>query len=176
MSYEDLLDSIETAQRDAGEQAVIAHLRSQGLIDSEPNQATAGAKPAHSAIDYEAIKEAGSYPQDMCHGAARAAGWWSKVPAGQTPADPLKFSNCLMLIVSELAEAMEGDRINLMDDHLPHRPMREVELADAVIRIFDCAGAYHMDLGQTIAQKLAYNANRADHKPEARAAAGGKTY
>lgn len=54
--------------------------------------------------------------------------------------------------------------------------MREVELADAVIRIFDLAGAYGMDLGGAIAEKLAYNAHRADHKPEARAAAGGKAY
>lgn len=49
MSYEDLLQNIQTAQRDAGEQAVIAHLRSQGLIDSEQNQPPAGTEPASSA-------------------------------------------------------------------------------------------------------------------------------
>jgi len=38
------------------------------------------------------------------------------------------------------------------------------------------AGALNLDLGGAIAEKLAYNAQRADHKPEARAAAGGKTY
>lgn len=32
-----------------------------------------------------------------------------------------------------------------MDDKLPHRPMIEVELADAVIRIFDMALAYPAD-------------------------------
>ena len=39
-----------------------------------------------------------------------------------------------MLTISEIAEAMEGERKNLMDDHLPHRKMAEVEIADAYIR------------------------------------------
>jgi NTP pyrophosphatase (non-canonical NTP hydrolase) len=54
--------------------------------------------------------------------------------------------------------------------------MREVELADAVIRIFDIAGAYGMDLGEAIAEKMAYNQSRLDHKIENRAQAGGKLY
>ncbi|XUM19805.1 hypothetical protein ACRAVF_19255 [Bradyrhizobium oligotrophicum S58] len=41
-----------------------------------------------------------------------------------------------MLIVSEIAEAMEGERKSLMDDHLPHRKMVEVELADTLILHF----------------------------------------
>jgi NTP pyrophosphatase (non-canonical NTP hydrolase) len=90
--------------------------------------------------------------------------------------NPYAFSNKLALIHSEISEAMEGDRKNLKDDKLPHRDMREVELADAVIRIFDLAGAYEMDLGGAIAEKMAFNATRPDHKPEARAADGGKTY
>ena len=109
---------------------------------------------------------------EKCHGAAVAAGWWTPERA----ANPFAFSNALMLAVSELAEAMEGDRKSIMDDHLPHRPMREVELADAVIRICDLAGAFGLDLGGAIAEKLAYNASRADHKPENRAKAGGKAY
>src|ERR1041384_7608282 len=69
----------------------------------------------------------------------------------------------LMLCVSELAEAMEGHRKDLMDDHLPHRPMFEVELADCLIRIFDLAGAHHLDLDGAFEEKMAYNAQRADH-------------
>ena len=65
---------------------------------------------------------------------------------------------------------------NLPDDKLPHRPMREVELADALIRICDLAGAYGMDLGGAVAEKLAYNAHRADHKVGNRQAEGGKSY
>lgn len=44
------------------------------------------------------------------------------------------------------AEAMEGERKGLMDDHLPHRPMAEVELADALIRLFDYAGGFALRL------------------------------
>ena len=111
-----------------------------------------------------------------CHEAAFNAGWWVKPDGTDVRDNPMNFSQKLMLIVSELAEAMEGDRKDLMDDKLPHRKMREVELADAVIRIFDTAGAYNMDLGGAIEEKLAFNAIRPDHKKEARAAAGGKSY
>ena len=71
---------------------------------------------------------------------------------------------------------MEGDRKNLMDDHLPHRKMIEVELADAVIRIGDLAGKLGLDLGGAIDEKLVYNRNRADHKKENRLQEGGKKY
>lgn len=123
----------------------------------------------------DTIKDAANVLQQQCHGAA--AGWWVNSKTGADIRDnPLCFSNKLALIHSEVSEAMEGDRKGLMDDKLPHREMREVELADAVIRIFDLAGGYNMDLAGAIAEKMAYNAIRADHKPEAREAAGGKTY
>jgi NTP pyrophosphatase (non-canonical NTP hydrolase) len=71
---------------------------------------------------------------------------------------------------------MEAVRKNLMDDKLPDRPGVEVELADAVIRIADFCGAYDLDLAGAIVDKLEYNANRADHKPENRRLAGGKQF
>ena len=43
----------------------------------------------------------------------------------------------MQLISTEIAEATEGERKDLMDDHLPHRKMGEVELADALIRTLD---------------------------------------
>lgn len=81
-----------------------------------------------------------------------------------------------MLIVSELSEALEGHRKNLMDDKLPHRKMFEVELADALIRLWDLAGAANLDLGGAYIEKMAYNENRADHKRENRLAENGKKY
>lgn len=54
--------------------------------------------------------------------------------------------------------------------------MFAVELADAMIRICDLAGAHRIDLGRVIAEKLLYNVNREDHKPEVRAAEGGKSF
>jgi len=66
------------------------------------------------------------------------AKWWEDLETGQ----PLKrnIGEMLMLMTSELAEAMEGHRKGLMDDKLPHRRMLEVELADALIRGLDLAG------------------------------------
>lgn len=120
---------------------------------------------------------AATHLQSVCHEAALLAGWWHDPKTGvHTLSNRFSFAARLMLIVSEIAEAMEGDRKGLMDDKLPHRAMREVELADAVIRIFDLAGAYNMNLGWAIAEKMAFNAERADHKKEARIADGGKAY
>ncbi|MGL4490532.1 MAG: hypothetical protein ACRCU5_13930 [Rhizobiaceae bacterium] len=82
----------------------------------------------------------------------------------------------LCLVHSEISEAMEGERKDLMDDKLPHRRMAEVELVDALIRIFDYAAAHGYDLEGAYQEKRAYNKQRADHKREARAAAGGKKW
>jgi NTP pyrophosphatase (non-canonical NTP hydrolase) len=100
--------------------------------------------------------------------------WWRDIHTGE----PLMRNRgeLLMLIVSEIAEAMEGMRKDLMDDKLPHRKMEEVELADALIRIFDYAGACAYDIEGAYQEKRAYNAQRADHKPEARAESGGKKF
>ena len=79
-----------------------------------------------------------------------------------------------MLIVTEIAEAFEGERKNLMDDKLPHRKMAEVELADALIRIFDYAGEQGYDLGYALFEKMEYNRSRKDHTKEARLEPNGK--
>lgn len=160
------------------------------------------------------------------------AGWWDSFP---NKAD--RIPTARMLVVTELAEAAEGARKGLMDDHLPHLKMFDVELADAAIRLLDLAGAlgvdvasrphnldalcefvygdkendlerldyivgrvgyertsllahewivaalhrifalaefHNIDLLDIIEQKRAYNAQRADHKPENRAKEGGK--
>lgn len=165
--------------------------------------------------------------------------WWHD-PATGAKLDR-NMGEMLMLVVSEIAECMEGERKDLMDDHLPHRKMAEVELADAIIRLADIVGSkgdefdlkaslYHIesterthipdnkgealfhvirplqeireyrgyafrrklartwrriesyaakhryDLWGAVAEKREYNRHRADHKPEARLAAGGKKF
>ena len=54
------------------------------------------------------------------------------------------------------AEAMECHRKSLADDKLPHRPMEEVEMADALIRILDYCAGHGLDLGGAYAEKMAY--------------------
>jgi NTP pyrophosphatase (non-canonical NTP hydrolase) len=100
--------------------------------------------------------------------------WWTDPSTGE-PLDRNK-GELLMLIVSEVSEAMEGERKSLADTHLPHRPMAEVELADILIRVFDYAGGFGYDLEGAYREKRAYNAARADHKAEARLAADGKKW
>lgn len=111
---------------------------------------------------------------ELCHGIAKDAGWWSDIETG-SPIQRNK-GELLCLIHSEISEAMEGERKDLMDDKLPHRKMAEVELADTVIRICDYAGAHGYDLGGALVEKLKYNMSRADHKPESRAQANGKKF
>lgn len=57
-------------------------------------------------------------------------GWWDNNP---------KIEEKFQLALTEIAEATEGERKDLIDDHLPHRKMGEVELADALIRVLDIA-------------------------------------
>ena len=82
----------------------------------------------------------------------------------------------LCLIHSEVSEAMEAARKNLMDDKLPHRKGIEVELADAVIRILDLTGALNLDLAGAIQEKLSFNATREDHRIENRMKDNGKAF
>lgn len=103
----------------------------------------------------------------LCHGLAKDAGWHD---------NPREVGTLLALVHSEISEAMEGFRKDLMDDHLPHRKMAEVELADAVIRIFDLAGKEGFDLGGALVEKLAYNTKRPDHKKENREKTNGKKF
>lgn len=104
---------------------------------------------------------------DICHGLAKEAGWHDK---------PREVGTMLALIHSDVSEALEGFRKDLMDDHLPDRKMAEVELADAVIRIFDLAGSQGMDLGGALVEKLEYNTRRLDHKKENREQENGKKF
>lgn len=107
-----------------------------------------------------------------CHN--RNLKWWQDPKTGETI--NRNRGELLMLVVSEIAEAMEGERKDLMDDKLPHRKMAEVELADALIRIFDYAAGFGYDLGGALVEKQRYNANRKDHTHAARLEAGGKKF
>lgn len=104
------------------------------------------------------------------------AGWWNDPKTGENLKDSLyAVFTKLFLVHSEISEAGEGLRKNLNDDHLPHRKMVEVELADAFIRMLDVCGALGLDVGGALVDKWQYNLERADHKVENRLKKGGKS-
>ena len=140
--------------------------------------------PGGSPDNLEALKPAPEPPSETASSVTIAelmlvierdnARWWRDLNTGK-PIDR-NIGELLMLMVSELSEAMEGHRKNLMDDKLPHRKMFEVELADLVIRVLDTAVHYAPALESAIIEKLAYNRIREDHKAENRRLPNGKKY
>lgn len=69
--------------------------------------------------------------------------WWINLETGEPIKPPIEEK--LILVYTELAEAVEAYRKDLNDDHLPHRKGVEVELADAVIRWLDIYNGYELD-------------------------------
>lgn len=114
------------------------------------------------------------------HEANVEAGWWNDTKTGdgllKDSFSSFVIGTKIMLVVTELSEAIEGYRKDLMDDKLPHRKMVEVELADAMIRIMDIAGALEMDLEGAISEKCQFNLHRSDHKVENRIKTNGKKF
>lgn len=120
---------------------------------------------------------------DQIYFANVKAGWYKDpITRRKIKRDPMVM---MMLIVTEVAEAAEGWRKGLKDDHLPHRTMFEVEMADVLVRVFDLIGYVRnnpdafpgykeIDLGRAFVEKVIYNGQRADHKLANRAAVGGK--
>lgn len=80
-----------------------------------------------------------------------AVGWWDAYLPGKKWN---RYRTAMMLTISELAEAMEGHRKNLTDDHLPDHAMFHVEMADTAIRLLDMVGAYEIDLTQDASRML----------------------
>ena len=116
---------------------------------------------------------------NQCH--SENARWWRDPKTGKDYREmpevlPFFVGTKLMLVVTELSEAMEGYRKNLNDDKLPHRKAFEVELADALIRLFDLAGALQLDVAGAFLEKLQYNRTRVDHTEAHRNAQGGKAF
>ena len=123
--------------------------------------------------------------QKDIHDSNAVAGWWTDLETGINLANEARkgtrlgkaiVAEKLCLIHSEVSEAVEASRKNLMDDKLTHRKGVEVELADAVIRILDLAGALELDLDGAITEKLIFNLTRPDHKIANRLKANGKAY
>lgn len=100
--------------------------------------------------------------------------WWVDLETGER----LERNEAEMIALqhSELSEALEALRKDLMDDKLPHRKGIEVELADCIIRILDHSAGMGYDVAGAITEKIKYNRVRADHKIENRKQEGGKKF
>lgn len=122
-------------------------------------------------MEKDKLMEAVNLSVEILHADSRDAGWW-------TNDQPSKEAVCtkLLLIVSEITEAMEGLRKDLQDDKLPEYKMFDVELADTFIRLCDLAGKMNVNLGLMVVEKRDFNKIRPDHKLENRKAAGGKAF
>lgn len=118
---------------------------------------------------------------DYIHQNNTTIGWWTDIKTKES----LKSDNGihkvnipekLCLVHSEISEALEAFRDNAQDTKLPHRSGLEVELADAVIRIFDLSAGLNLDLCGAIYEKIEYNKTRADHQIENRLNGTGKKF
>ena len=110
----------------------------------------------------------------------KLAGWWNDPLTGESLFEnrlfPYVVATKILLVVTELAEATEGYRKDLLDDKLPHRKMIEVEIADAIIRLMDISGALNLDIEGAINEKRNFNSERPDHKIDNRLKLGGKKF
>jgi NTP pyrophosphatase (non-canonical NTP hydrolase) len=70
------------------------------------------------------------------------------------------FDGDCMLVVTEIAEAVEGDRRKAKDEHCPEFDSREVEIADTLVRLLHLASKYQLRLGDAFIAKQAYNLTR----------------
>ncbi len=80
----------------------------------------------------------------LCHRIAVRKGFWDQ---------KRNIGEALMLIVTELAEAMEAHRVRDNENF-------KEELADAFIRLFDLCGGLKIDIEKEIAGKSAKNKKR----------------
>lgn len=96
-------------------------------------------------------------------------GFWTRPTDGLRndlfPEDEAYLTNAekgqkLMLVVSELGEAVEGVRKPGPSDKIPLFTQEEEEIADAVIRLLDYVGRYRLRLAEAVEAKMAVNEGR----------------
>ncbi len=108
---------------------------------------------------------------EQAHSNARDKGFWKlrdelvAAATGVSPELAAFAKKCVAsqlreLMISEISEACEGDRKDLVDTHIPHFSMVEAEMADLLIRLADYCKAYKLRLGAALISKMDYNSKR----------------
>jgi NTP pyrophosphatase (non-canonical NTP hydrolase) len=91
------------------------------------------------------------------HEISRKSGWYDGEHAKRN------IGEMLMLIVTEVAEAMEDYRTGNMDHAYEgcNKPVGFAsEIADIVVRVGDLCGYLNIDLEQAVSEKMFFNASR----------------
>ena len=84
------------------------------------------------------------YYSRLCNKIAREKGFWD---------EPRNMGEMLMLVTTELAEAMEAYRIQDSENF-------NEEIADTFIRLFDLCGGLNIDIEKEIKKKMSRNKKR----------------
>lgn len=97
---------------------------------------------------------------DESYKTAVEKGWWDEGEGTDR-----SIGMALMLMVSELSEALEEHRAGKALDEIWYQPTGKpegipVELADVLIRIADLCGHHKIPLERALREKLAYNKTR----------------
>lgn len=122
-------------------------------------------KQAHEMTEAEEqrIRQGINELVQQCHGNAVRKQWWNPAPT---------FGEGLMLIVSELSEALEDYRngmkanqefvttISLNDEPIAKPIGIPSELADVLIRLCDLCGGFEVPLADAVIAKMRYNRTR----------------
>lgn len=98
---------------------------------------------------------------------AEHKGFWN-LPRGAEESDDVVIARMkkvekLALIASEsVGEGLEAVRKNPLapSDHIPDFTAEEEEMADAIIRILDYSGRYHLRIGECVVEKMRFNEGR----------------
>jgi len=129
-----------------------------------------GEYPALAPSEESAIIRRFNGLMKYIHGWAKDKGWWDKAKheCACKKCGEINFVEIernvpeqLALMHSEISEALEGYRHNdAMSDKIPEFTAMEEELADAIIRMLDTAGALKLRIGEALVAKLQYNLTR----------------